>query len=190
MGPEKCPFCGQEIDTEAAKCFFCGVQLNEEAIEKRLEQLRIEDVKKSFHKTRCPFTLQVIAVILICISILSSSSTKNSKMGKAKPSEESTVRLNTKVTFTGTQFIIYNNDTFDWTNVELQIILEPYGRNYSIEIPRMPAGKEQRIRATEFVRQDETRFDPYKMKPKRFRIWCDTPTGEKGSYFAGWDKTE
>ncbi|MBN2589187.1 MAG: hypothetical protein JXA96_04960 [Sedimentisphaerales bacterium] len=29
MGYMRCPFCGQEIDSEAKKCFFCGSILSE-----------------------------------------------------------------------------------------------------------------------------------------------------------------
>lgn len=186
MGPEKCPFCGQEIDTEAVKCFFCGARLDEEAIEKRLGQLQVEDSNKSIHKARCPFALQFIVVILICIALLSGTSMRKSRSGEVKSSGDSNIRLNATVKFTGAQFVIYNNDSFDWTNVELQIMLETYGSNYNVKVPKIPAGKMQTIRATEFTKQDGSCFDPYKMKPKRFLIWCDTPTRENGSYFAGW----
>jgi hypothetical protein len=188
MGPEKCPFCGQQIDTEAAKCFFCGEELDEASIERRLEQLSIEEHNKPDLKVKCPFALQVIVIlILICIALLSSTSIQKPISTEPRFSPDSTVRLNTRVTFTGSKFIISNNDPFDWINVEFQITSEDYGENFSFKVTEIPAGQMYSVRAAEFAMKDGTNFNPYKMKPKRFQIWCDTPTRENGSYFAGWN---
>jgi hypothetical protein len=187
MGPEKCPFCGQEIDTEATKCFFCGAELDEASIERRLEQLLIEDNNKPTLKVRCPLALQVIVIIiLICIALFSTTSKRKPTSTQEIFSRESTVRLNTNVSFTGSKFIISNNDPFDWTNVELKITSEASDSDFSHKVPKIPAGEIYSVRAAEFATKDGTSFNPYKMKPKRFRIWCDTPTRENGSYFAGW----
>jgi len=186
MGPEKCPFCGQEIDSEATKCFFCGAELDGESVEKRLEQLQIEDNETSVQKVRCPLGLQVIVFVLICIALFSGTSAKKSRSSKASSSDKSAVRLNARVTFTGAQFIIYNNDSFDWTNVELQIMLETVDSNFNLKVPQIPAGKKRTVRASEFTKKNGARFNPYTMKPKRFLIWCDTQTRKSGSYFAGW----
>ncbi len=189
MGPEKCPFCGQEIDTESARCFFCGADLDETSVERRLEQLQTENNKKSALKARCPLVLKIaVVVILICIALFSSTSKRNPKSSEASLPEGSTsmVRLNAKVTFTGAKFIISNNDSFDWINVELRIMPETIGSNFSLRVLKIPAGEEQTVRAAEFTMHDGTNFNPYTMKPKRFWIWCDTPTRENGSYFAGW----
>ena len=186
MGSENCPFCGQEIDTEATKCFFCGAFLDEESVDKRLEQLQKEDNKKPAHKIICPLVLKVTVVgILIFIAIFSSKSLR--KPSEANLSSESTVSLKAKVNFTGAQFVISNNDSFDWTNVELQIKLETIGSNFSLRIPKIPAGKTHTIRAAEFTEKNGACFDPYSMKPEKFRIWCDTPTRKIGSYYAGWE---
>lgn len=188
MGPEKCPFCGQEIDTEAAKCFFCGEELNEESVEKRLEELLTEDGKKPAQKPKNPPVLQlVVIVVLICIALFAGTSKKKTIFNKAKFSGESTVRLNTKVVFTGSNFIISNNDKFDWTNVELQIIPETEGSNYSLDVVKIPAGEKFSVNAGEFASKEGSNFNPNEMKPKKIRIWCDTPTQVNGSYFAGWN---
>lgn len=182
MGSENCPFCGQEIDTEATKCFFCGAGLDEESVDKRLEQLQQEDNKKTAHKIKCPLVLKVTVVgILICIAIFSSKSLRKSK------SIESIVSLKAKVTFTGTQFVISNNDSFDWTDVELQVISDTISGDFSHRVPKIDAGKTHTIRAAEFTEKNGACFDPYSMKPKRFRIWCDTPTKETRSYYAVWN---
>jgi hypothetical protein len=187
MGPGKCPFCGQEIDAEATKCFFCGEELDEASVEKRLEQLLIEDNNKPALKARCPFALQVIVIIiLICIALFSTTSRRKPSTQQSGISRESMVRLNTNVTFTGSKFIISNNDPFEWINVEFQVTSEDSGGNFSHKVPKIPAGEIYSVRATEFAAKNGTSFNPYKMKPNKFRIWCDTPTRESGSYFAGW----
>jgi hypothetical protein len=188
MGPEKCPFCGQEIDAEATKCFFCGEELNEESVEKRLEELLSEDSKKSVLKSKNPPVLQLaVVVILICIALFSGTSKRKPTFNKAKFSSESTLRLNTKVVFTGTKFIISNNDKFDWTNVELQIVPETEGSNYSLKVGKIPTGEKYSVNAAEFASKEGSKFNPNEMKPKKIRIWCDTPTRVNGSYFAGWN---
>ena len=188
MGPGKCPFCGQQIDTEATKCFFCGAELDEESVEKRVEELIVEDSKKPALKSKSPPVLQLaVIIVLICIALFSGTSKRKPIFNKARFSRESTVRLNTKVVFTGAKFIISNDDTFDWTNVELQIIPETDESNFSLEVFKIPAGEKYSVSAAEFVTKDGSNFNPNKMKPKRFRIWCDTPTRVNGSYFAGWN---
>ena len=186
MGPEKCLFCGQEIDSDATKCFFCGAELEKDSIANRLEQLQIEDNKASVQKVTCPFGLQVIVFVLICIALFSGKSARKSGSSKAGPPEGSEVRLNARVTFTGSQFIIYNNDTFDWTNVDFQLTLKNIGNSFNLSVPIIPAGKKRIVRASEFTDKDGARFNPYTMKPKRFLVWCDTQDRKNGTYFAGW----
>ena len=187
MGPEKCPFCGQEIDTEATKCFFCGAELDVQSIENRLEQLHKEDDRKTGRKVRCPFVLQaVVIIILICVALFSGTSKRASKSIETRTTEDSSIRLNAKVTYTGAQFVISNNDSYDWMNVELQIRSETIGSNFNFRVSKISAGQTYTVRATEFSIEDGTHFNPYKMKPKRFRIWCESPNRENGSYSARW----
>jgi len=188
MGTEKCPFCGQEIDVEATRCFFCGSQLDEESIEIRLEQIQIQEKVESAQKTRKPVALEVIVVIiLICAALFHGSpSRKKYSSGDAGPSDSSTVRLNAKVTFTGTRFVIYNNDSFDWKNVKLEILSESIENCFSLRVPKISAGETYTAGAAEFSKKDGARFNPFTMEPKRFWIRCDTPNKENGSYLAGW----
>jgi hypothetical protein len=187
MGPEKCPFCGQEIDSDAARCFFCGAELDEEDVEQRLEQLEIEDSKTTRRK-KFPLVLWIVVFVLICIVLFSGASVKRSKSTKAISSGESTIRLNAAVTFTGTQFIIYNRDSFDWTNVALRITREAISSDYNISMPIITAGEKRTVRASEFSDKDGSFFNPYTMKPHRFQIQCDTETGKNGTYSAVWDQ--
>lgn len=188
MGTEKCPFCGQEIDAEATRCFFCGSQLDEESVERRLEQLQRQENVEFAQKTRNPVALEVIVVIiLICAALFHGTPGRRKySSSDAAPSDSATVRLNAKVTFTGTRFVISNNDSFDWENVKLEILSESIRNCFSLRVPKISAGETCTVGATEFSKKDGASFNPFTMKPQRFWIRCDTPNRENGSYLAGW----
>jgi len=186
MGTEKCPFCGQEIDAAATRCFFCGAELNEESVHKRLEQLHIQDTQLA-QKVRSPFAVVVIVVIiLISIIFFYDTSGRKRTSDVDDPYRNSTVNLKANVTFPGERFIISNNDSFDWKNVKLEIIPESTEGRFSLRVPNISAGETYTAAAAEFSKEDGTRFNPYKMKPQKFWILCDTPTGKSGSYLTGW----
>lgn len=185
MGPEKCPFCGQEIDADSVKCFFCGAELNEESVEKQLEQLESQNGKKTVRKVRLsPVLLLIIILILICITVYPWSAGTRPSINQGGPSYDSNIRLSAKVALTGTRFTISNDDSFDWTNVELNIISENIDNSFSLQIPKIPAGQTHIARAAEFIAKDGICFDPYTMQTDRFSIWCEIPNGESGTYFA------
>jgi hypothetical protein len=189
MGPEKCPFCGQEIDSESIKCFFCGSVLDESSIEKRLEQLHEHENTKHISRVKCPLSVKVIVIIiLICTALFTGISKLKPLSSTADLTKGTTIQLNANVTFSGSRFIIHNNDSFDWINVELQIISDYILNNFNTTIPKIPSGKTYSVSATEFTRNDGTHFNPYAMEIQRFWIKCNTSTKEKGSYFAGLKK--
>ncbi len=185
MGPEKCPFCEQEIDAEAVKCFFCGADLNREAIEERLKQLEIQDEKESVSKVRYPSVLLFIVIfVLFFIAVFPHSSGIKLYQSKNGILNNATVSLRAEAVFTGAQFIVLNNDSFDWKLVELQILADNIGSSFTLKVPSIPIGHKYTADATEFADGDGACFNPSAMKILRFRIWCETPTGKKGSYFA------
>jgi hypothetical protein len=187
MGPEKCPFCGQEIDAGAIKCFFCSADLNEQSIEHRLEQLHQEEDKK-IRKISRQFILQALVIIIfICVAVFFVITRRTYIFPRTPPTMDSFVRLNAKVIYTGAQFTISNNDSYDWSNVELQISSEKIGSDFNFRVPKISAGQSYTVHATKFVMKNGDCFDPYKMKPRRFRIRCESPNGENGSYFAKWE---
>lgn len=187
MGTEKCPFCGQEIDAEATRCFFCGARLDEESVEKRLEQLHVQEGRRLARRVRNPIALEVVAVlILIYVVLFHGEPAGKRSSAVVGPSESSTVRLNAKVTFAGPRFVISNNDSFHWENVKLEVTSGAFGESFALSVPKISAGETYTVGASEFYRKDGTRFDPVSTKPQRFWIRCDTPEGENGSYMAGW----
>jgi hypothetical protein len=186
MGTEKCPFCGQEIDAAAKRCFFCGADLNEESVHKRLEQLHKQDIQtaRRIHK---PLLIKVI-VILIFAGVVFFYGTSGRKhiSDVGSTGQSSTVKLNAKVAFPGAQFIISNNDSFDWKNVNLEIIPGSLEDRFSLNVPIILSGETYEADAAEFVNDIGIHFDPVKMKPQEFWILCDTPTRKGGSYLADW----
>lgn len=182
MGMEKCPFCGQEIDTAATRCFFCGAELNEESIHKRLEQLHMKDIQtaRRIHK---PLLIKVIFILILAYVVFfygTSGRKRTSDIGI--PGRPSTVRLNAKVTFSQAQFIVSNNDSFDWRNVKLEIIPESVEERFRLSVPIILSGERYTADAVKFLGNDGVRFDPDKIKPGKFWILCDTPNGRSGSY--------
>lgn len=97
-----------------------------------------------------------------------------------------TIDLQASVNFTGTQFVITNNDSFAWTSVEMQINYGVIADGFILTTTRVEAGTTYTVGAMQFAKADGTRFDPFTMKPQKFEIQADTPKG-KGWYFGGWD---
>jgi hypothetical protein len=187
MGTEKCPFCGQEIDAEAERCFFCGARLDEESVEKRLEQLSMQEDRRLTRRVGSSTALAVVVILILMYIVLFHGEPAGNRPSVAVgPSESSTIRLNAKVVLAGAVFIISNNGSFDWENVELEITSGASGESFGLSVPKISAGETFTADAPEFCRKDGTRFDLVSMKPRQFWIRCDTPEKENGSYIARW----
>ena len=186
MGPEKCPFCGQEIDSAATKCFFCGAVLNEESVHKRLEQLHIQDVQVA-RRARNPHLIKVIVVLILGGVVFFYGTSGRKRISDVDSlARTSTVKLTAKVVYPGARFIISNNDSFDWENVKLELISETTEDRFSLRVPNILAGQTYTVAAAEFLKDDGIRFNPSTMKPKEILILCDTLTGKSGSYLTNW----
>ena len=184
MGTEKCPFCGQEIDSAAIRCFFCGAELSKESVHERLEQLHEQDIRH-VRGIRKPVAAGIIViVILIYIIFFYDTSGKKRIPAIDNPPQSITVSLKAKVTFPGERFVVSNNDSFDWSNVRLEIMPESTEYWFGLKVPIISAGQTYTAAAAEFSREDGTCFNPDKMKPRKFRIQCETPTKANGSYQA------
>ncbi|MCK4751930.1 MAG: hypothetical protein KAS75_00685 [Planctomycetes bacterium] len=89
--------------------------------------------------------------------------------------------LNASVEFTGSQFVIENKDSFDWTNVELKV-----NSDYVLKVRRMTAGEIYTVGAMQFAKSGGEKFNPFTHKALNFSIYCDTPSG-MGFYYGGWE---
>lgn len=110
------------------------------------------------------------------------SSSPRSSPAPVKPSPE----IYAAVRFTGTQFVITNKDSFDWTNVKLEINGGIFSGGYQLKPERMKAGETYTVGALQFADSDGKRFNPFEMKPQKLSITADTPNG-MAVYVGGWN---
>ena len=97
----------------------------------------------------------------------------------------SRIDLKASVVFNQRQFVISNRDSFDWTNVGLEINYGLISSGYQLKVSRIAAGQTYTVGAMQFAKSDGTRFNPLTTKAQRLFISCDTPKGN-GSYFGTW----
>jgi len=200
----KCPGCGKDVSDKAKSCPKCGylpgnrrglsgeTLKSSGSIKKTIADFFTADVvdpfKKDFSQIRnhkgCLGCLVLIGVFLIIalVSTLFESGDKTEKQSTSQ--SQATITLNASVSFTGTEFIIVNNDDFDWTNVTLRVNSGLVWGGFDFKTPRINAGGKYAVGAMQFVKSDGTRFNPFKTKPQNFSIWSDTPRGE-GIYYLG-----
>jgi len=94
--------------------------------------------------------------------------------------KNTTTDLKASVRFTGTQFVITNNDSFDYINAKIEV-----NDHYTITGYTLKSGEIYTVGMMQFADDEGNRFDIMK-KPQRFSIWCDLPDGNKGFYYAEW----
>ena len=90
------------------------------------------------------------------------------------------------VSYIGDSFQVFNNNSYPWTNVRVELSdgITPGGYIYSIK--RLSPEKLVDIPAIDFVSRDGKRFNPRAAKPKGIFISCDTPKG-RGHFDTGWE---
>jgi hypothetical protein len=185
MGTEKCPFCGQEIDTAAKRCFFCGAELNEESVHNRLEQLHVQDIQaaRRIHK---PLLIKVIVVVIFIGVVFFYGTSGRKHTSGVNTGQSLTVKLNAKVAFSGARFVVSNKDSFDWKNVRMEIVPDSVEERFILSVSTILSGETYTAEATKFIRSDGIQFNPDKTKSGDFRIFCDTTIGGSGSYLTDW----
>lgn len=94
--------------------------------------------------------------------------------------ESSTVDLNASVSFTGTQFVIKNNDSFDYNNAKLEL-----NGDYVLNGYNLKAGETYTVGMLQFADKKGNRFTTLQ-KPQKFSIWCDLSSGKNGFYYTEW----
>lgn len=146
------------------------------------EQVKKESEAKKSRKG-CLGAVGLIAFIAVMLWICGVFKTEKKPETPSKPLY---VSLNASVKFTGTQFIITNNDSFDWRNVELEINPGLLKSGYKLNAGVMSAGHTYTVGALQFAKPDGTRFNPFSIKPQSISISCDTPRGE-GFYSGKWN---
>lgn len=158
-------------------------------VREEIKEEKTEDIKP---KKKGPGCLTLIVILFFCGIILSAvmglSTEKNlnsnsSNSSSASPTPAVEEILNATVDFTGTQFVITNNDKFDCRGAKMEINGGLLKGGYVLEGYILEAGKVYTVGAMQFTTGDGTRFNPINIKPKNFWIGCK---GNSGTYTSSW----
>jgi hypothetical protein len=149
-------------------------------LEARESLKKVADQKKSKNAgIGCLVIIVIIGVIWI-ISNLSSD-----KSGSSSAPSDQEVKLTADVTFTGTQFILTNNDSFNWTKVNIEINGGLLSGGYELNTDLITAKETYSVGAMQFAKSDGTRLNPFATKPQKVFITARTPRGT-GYYSGSW----
>ncbi len=124
------------------------------------------------HGTRIRFLVSIAAVMLLLSACGSSSSSYSTPTPPPK-----TATITPSVTYSNLSFTITNKDTFDWTDVRLEINGQFFKGGYCYTVARLGAGKKVTIPARDFALSDGTRYNASTTKLLSFNINTDTPNG-------------
>jgi hypothetical protein len=124
-------------------------------------------------KQGCLGLFVFIAVIAIFGNIFDWFSSDNNDKESDKPSY---IALDASVRYNGDAFIITNNDSFSWHNIEFTIrsSYNLFSEGYVLRKSVMNPGDVFRVDAMQFTKQDGTRFNPYQFKVKDLIIRVST----------------
>ena len=173
MALRKCKECGHPVSSQANSCPQCGAPVKE-----RSSPLAIGYWLGLF-------ILIVLVGMFIIPSLVAPPNPTDTGLREKSSTSSSTVDLTATVQFTGTQFVIHNRDSFDWTNVKLAVNPGTFSRGYTLTTPRLVAGETYTVGAMQLTKSDGERFNPLTHKPTNFSISCDTPRGN-GFYYGSW----
>jgi len=123
----------------------------EEFFKEYAHQLATSGKKKSNVKT----IIGIIVIVAVCILIYKMCS------GPTTPQ----VELNGKITKTATQLIVSNNDTSDWTDIEVTI-----NDDWSCKVPIIRHGEVFQIGFLNFTKSDGQKFNPFEYSVKNVTL--------------------
>ena len=97
--------------------------------------------------------------------------------------EDNEVWLNARVDHTGQKIIVYNNDKFDWKEVELEL-----NDDYVVKINVIPAGGRRTFSLRLFSTREEGKlFNSNTHRVMNFRIRAKLKDGKDGFYGGNWN---
>lgn len=165
-----CRECGREVSTTAATCPGCGTPTPTADPKKEAE---------SVAKIGFGCILVGFVALIVVVMIISGGGDSESTSAPAEPA-----RLDGSATFTGTQFVIRNGDSFDWTGCTIEVN-GGLRAGYRLRAPRLASGETYTVGAMQLARPNGERFNPVTTRPNNIMIDCETPGG-RGLYSASW----
>ncbi len=115
------------------------------------------------------FIIIAVVIFRVCSSIMNTDSESNNVVLKAQ------------VDFTGTQFVITNNDSFDYNDVTISI-----NGDYKLNVPKLSAYETYTVGMMQFADKKGNRFN-LSQKPLSVYISSRNANGKYGYYSASWN---
>jgi cytoskeletal protein RodZ len=143
------------------------IEEEEEYRAKIRSEKSISEKKKTHPVTGCLAVLIVIFIVVSVIFGIFASSNTSTNTSQSEPQAEKKTEFKSKVTFTGTQFTITNADDYDCIGSWMSVNGKYWLKGYTLE-----KGQTYTFGAGEFTEGDNTRFNPFAVKPTTFSIIC------------------
>lgn len=174
----QCKKCGFLNPSTHKHCGQCGASITQETTSPKSRS-----VKPSNNATG----IGCLAVIILGVIITFLNSGKKSESVSGSPTQSRPeARINARVQFSGSQFVISNLDPFPWRDVKMEINGGVFSGGYELRHPVIEANQVYTVGAMQFANGDGVRFNPFQMKPKKFSICATTPNG-LACYVGEWD---
>jgi len=135
--------------------------------EVRAKRAKVEEEKKKPSLgAGCLVFLVLVAIVYFFMFNPFSSHKKESEI------RSNIIHLNASVNFTGTQFIIKNNNFFAWEDIKMEVNGSILRGGFILKVDRLMPGETCTVGALQFAKGDGTRLNPFAIKPKDFDIYC------------------
>ena len=95
--------------------------------------------------------------------------------------------LKVYVRFTGLQFLIINQNQFDWTNIRIEVSSDTRQDHhlngaigtsgFMLMVPMIHSREAYPVEVTQFRREDGAKLELIAARPAKIKIWSDTPRG-------------
>ena len=125
--------------------------------------------------------IPVAIIVFLVTNVFSEKSTPNESTYISAPAVNDYIELNANVIFSGTQFLISNNDKFDYNEIKMKV-----NDKYVLNVPNLKAGEVYTVGLMQFADDDGNRFTVLQ-KPQEFFISCKTEGGKDCFYGAKWN---
>lgn len=152
----------------------------------------MKTTKELTPKERIGCGVLLCVMIGTCVFVMGYEDTNHkSPPTSPKRQEAGFIILNARISLAAGNLTIKNNDSFDWTNVKLDLNSGTFKSGYVFpgpykKIARIRAGQTHNVSLAEFTKGDGTRFNRTLTKPQKITITCKTATGEQAFYHGAW----